>query len=110
MKKLHNMYQSRNGSASVPQLNLLMQNWRILHYSYIPLLFLPRWRAKSAFTKNQNLLIAHPEQLIDRMQDKEKESWHTELCYSFFLEYRSYLQHLGFSLLQIEDPQADNAG
>lgn len=110
MKKLHNMYQSRNGSASVPQLNLLMQNWRILHYIYTPLLFLPRWRLKSAYTRNHIILISHAEQLIDRIQDKEKESWHTDLCYSFFLEYRSYLQNLGFSPLQIEDAQADNAG
>lgn len=110
MKKLHSMYQSRTGSTSVPQLNLLMQNSRILHYVHTPLLFLPRWRLKSAATRDHSLYPSQAIQIADKFSDKERELWHTELCYCFFSEYRNYLYSLGFTPLQIDNPQQGNTG
>lgn len=110
MKKLHSMYQSRTGSTSVPQLNLLMQNSRILHYVHTPLLFLPRWRLKSAATRDHSLYPLQAIQRADELADKEKELWHFELSYSFFSEYRNYLHTLGFTPLQIDNPQAGTVG
>ncbi|XP_066247487.1 KICSTOR complex protein SZT2-like [Euwallacea similis] len=110
MKKLHSMYQSRTGSTSVPQLGLLMQNSRILHYVHTPLLFLSRWRLKSASTRDHSLCPSQAIQLSDRISDKEKECWHSDLCYSFFSEYRNYLLTLGFTPLQIDNPQAGSLG
>ncbi|XP_030748432.1 LOW QUALITY PROTEIN: KICSTOR complex protein SZT2-like [Sitophilus oryzae] len=106
MKKLHSMYQSRTGTTSVPQLNLLMQNSRILHYVHTPLLFLPRWRLKSASTRDHSLYPSQAIQIADKIMDKEKESWHTELCYTFFSDYRNYLHSLGFTPLQIDNSQS----
>ncbi|XP_048517774.1 KICSTOR complex protein SZT2 isoform X3 [Dendroctonus ponderosae] len=110
MKKLHSMYQSRTGSTSVPQLNLLMQNSRILHYVHTPLLFLPRWRLKSAATRDHSLYPSQAIQIADKFSDKERELWHFELCYSLFNEYRTYLYTLGFTPLQIDNPQQGNQG
>ncbi|KAL1492858.1 hypothetical protein ABEB36_011037 [Hypothenemus hampei] len=102
MKKLHSMYQSRTGSTSVSQLNLLMQNSRIIHYVHTPILFLPQWRIKSASTRDSSLYPSLAIQMADKLSEREKELWHSELCYSFFSEYRNYLHSLGFTPLQIE--------
>ncbi|KAF7281911.1 hypothetical protein GWI33_004033 [Rhynchophorus ferrugineus] len=105
MKKLHSMYQSRTGITSVPQLNLLMQNCRIIHYVNTPLLFLPRWRLKSASTRDHSLY--YPSQAIQLSDiDEEREFWHTELCYAFFCDYKNYLHTLGFTPLQIDNSQS----
>ncbi|RZC33025.1 SZT2-like, partial [Asbolus verrucosus] len=100
MKKLHSMYQSRTSSTTVPQIFLLMQNSRIIHYCHTPLLFLPEWRLKSAATRDHSLCSP-----THRTQKNvlEKDSWHTELCYGFLCEYRRYLQTLGFMPLQIDN-------
>ncbi|CAH0562057.1 unnamed protein product [Brassicogethes aeneus] len=104
MKKLHNMYQSRTSTTTVSQIFLLMQNSRIIHYCHTPLLFLPRWRLKSAATRDHSLYPSQAIQIADKLSDEDKESWHTELCYAFFTDYRQYLQTLGFMPLQIDSP------
>ncbi|XP_008200755.1 KICSTOR complex protein SZT2 isoform X3 [Tribolium castaneum] len=100
MKILHSMYQSRTSTTTVPQIFLLMQNSRIIHYCHTPLLFLPEWRLKSAATRDHSLCSP-----THRTQKNalERDSWHTELCYGFFCEYRRYLQTLGFMPLQIDN-------
>ncbi|KAJ8966989.1 hypothetical protein NQ317_011189 [Molorchus minor] len=103
MKTLHSMYQSRTSTTTVPQILLLMQNSRIVHYCHTPLLFLPRWRIKTASTRDHTL---YPSYLDDKMASDEKEKWHKELCYGFFTDYRNYLQLLGFMPLQIDNPHA----
>ncbi|KAH0819001.1 hypothetical protein GEV33_003789 [Tenebrio molitor] len=100
MKKLHSMYQSRTSTTTVPQIFLLMQNSRIIHYCHTPLLFLPEWRLKSAATRDHTL--CSPTHRTQR-NALEKDSWHTELCYGFFCEYRRYLQTLGFMPLQLDN-------
>ncbi|XP_050313415.1 KICSTOR complex protein SZT2-like [Anthonomus grandis grandis] len=105
MKKLHSMYQSRTGSTSVSQLDLLMQNSRIIHYVHTPLLFLARWRFKSAATRDHTLYPSKAIQLADKLSNEERELWHTELCFIFFSEYRNYLHTLGFTPLQIDSSQ-----
>nr|XP_023016879.1 KICSTOR complex protein SZT2-like [Leptinotarsa decemlineata] len=104
MKTLHAMYQSRTSSVTVPQIYLLLQNSRIIHFCHTPLLFLPRWRLKSASTRDHSLYPSQAIQLADKMASQEKEMWHTELCYGFFSEYRHYMQTLGFMPLQIDNP------
>ncbi|CAG9855485.1 unnamed protein product [Phyllotreta striolata] len=103
LKTLHGMYQSRTSTTSVSQLLLLLQNSRILHYCHTPLLFLPRWRLKTFSTRDHSLYPSQAIQLADKMASEEKELWHTELCYSFFQEYKHYMQTLGFMPLQIEN-------
>ncbi|KAJ8923504.1 hypothetical protein NQ315_010082 [Exocentrus adspersus] len=103
MKILHAMYQSRTSTTTVSHIILLMQNSRIVHYCHTPLLFLPRWRLKSAATRDHSLYPSQAVQLADKMTSDEKEKWHTELCYGFFIEYRHYLQTLGFMPLQIDN-------
>ncbi|CAH1153732.1 unnamed protein product [Phaedon cochleariae] len=110
MKTLHSMYQSRTSTVTVPQIFLLMQNSRALHFCHTPLLFLPRWRLKSASTRDHSLYPSQAIQLADRMASEEKEKWHSELCYGFFSEYRHYMQTLGFMPLQIDNPLTGNAG
>ncbi|KAJ3640250.1 hypothetical protein Zmor_003559 [Zophobas morio] len=100
MKKLHSMYQSRTSTTTVPQIFLLMQNSRIIHYCHTPLLFLPEWRLKSAATRDHSLCSPTHRTHKNAL---EKDSWHTELCYGFFCEYRRYLQTLGFMPLQIDN-------
>ncbi|VEN57127.1 unnamed protein product, partial [Callosobruchus maculatus] len=108
MKTLHAMYQSRTSTVNVQQIYMLIQNSRIVHYCHTPLLFLPRWRLKSASTRDHSLYPSQAIQLADVMASEEKEMWHTDLCYGFFLEYRHYLQTLGFIPLQITNPQTTN--
>lgn len=98
MKVLHAMYQSRTSTTTVPHIFLLMQNSRIIHYCHTPLLFLPRWRLKAAATRDHSL---YP--LQNKITSEENEVWHKELCYSFFFEYRNYLQTLGFIPLQFDN-------
>ncbi|CAG9759252.1 unnamed protein product [Ceutorhynchus assimilis] len=109
MKKLHSMYQSRTGNTSVPQLNLLMQNSRILHYVLTPLLFWSKWRIKAANTRDHTIVSSHIP-MVDTLSVAERELWHSELCYAFFCEYRMYLHTLGFTPLQIDNPQAGTTG
>ncbi|XP_018578793.1 KICSTOR complex protein SZT2 isoform X1 [Anoplophora glabripennis] len=109
MKILHAMYQSRTSTTTVSHILLLMQNSRIVHYCHTPLLFLPRWRLKSAATRDHSLHPSQAVQLADKMASEEKEKWHNELCYGFFIEYRHYLQTLGFMPLQI-DNSSDQTG
>lgn len=42
LKRLHCMYQSRTNTCSYSQIELLVQNSRIIHYCHTPLLFLSR--------------------------------------------------------------------
>lgn len=109
MKILHAMYQSRTSTTTVSHILLLMQNSRIVHYCHTPLLFLPRWRLKSASTRDHSLYPSQTVQMADKMASEEKEKWHKELCYGFFIEYRHYLQTLGFMPLQI-DNSSDQTG
>ncbi|XP_056646993.1 KICSTOR complex protein SZT2-like isoform X1 [Diorhabda sublineata] len=104
LKTLHAMYQSRTSTTSVPQIFLLLQNSRIVHYCHTPLLFLSRWRLKTASTRDHSLYPSQAIQVADKMVNEEKEMWHTELCYGFFSEYRHYMQTLGFMPLQIDNP------
>lgn len=104
MKILHGMYQSRTSTVTIPQLFMLIQNSRIVHYVHTPLLFLPRWRLKAASTRDHSLFPSQVIQIADKMISDEKESWHSELCYGFFQEYRNYMQTLGFMPLQIDGP------
>ncbi|CAH1982614.1 unnamed protein product [Acanthoscelides obtectus] len=108
MKTLHGMYQSRTSTVTVQQIYMLIQNARIVHYCHTPLLFLSRWRLKSASTRDHSLYPSHAIQLADLMASEQKEMWHTELCYGFFLEYRHYLQTLGFIPLQINNQHTTN--
>ncbi|KAG5885699.1 hypothetical protein JTB14_002313 [Gonioctena quinquepunctata] len=107
MKTLHAMYQSRTSTVTVPQIFLLLQNSRIIHYCHTPLLFLPRWRLKSASTRDHSLYPSQAIQLAEKVASEEKEMWHTELCYGFFSEYRHYMQTLGFMPLQIDYPHSN---
>lgn len=100
MKKLHSMYQSRTSSTTVPLIFLLMQNSRIIHYCHTPLLFLPKWRLKSAATRDHNL---YPNTHADQIALRKNDPWHSDLCYGFFCEYRRYLQTLGFMPLQFDN-------
>lgn len=109
MKILHGMYQSRTSTVTIPQLHMLIQNARIVHYVHTPLLFLPRWRLKAASTRDHSLFPSQAIQIADKMVSDEKELWHTELCYGFFQEYRNYMQTLGFMPLQI-DPGTNPEG
>ncbi|CAG9828371.1 unnamed protein product [Diabrotica balteata] len=106
LKTLHAMYQSRTSTTSVPQIFLLLQNSRIVHYCHTPLLFLSRWRLKAASTRDHSLYPSHAIQITDKMANEDLEMWHTELCYGFFSEYRHYMQTLGFMPLQIDDPHS----
>nr|CAH7745695.1 unnamed protein product [Callosobruchus chinensis] len=108
MKTLHAMYQSRTSTVNVQQIYMLIQNSRIVHYCHTPLLFLPRWRLKSASTRDHSLCPSQTIQLADVMASDEQEMWHTELSYGFFLEYKHYLQTLGFIPLQINSAHSSN--
>lgn len=102
MKKLHSMYQSRTSSIAVPQIFLLLQNSRIIHYCHTPLLFQPKWRLQAAATRDHNIYPTQAIQSFDKLPTNP-ESWHDKLCYGFFAEYRRYLQTLGFMPLQFDN-------
>lgn len=110
MKILHGMYQSRTSTVTISELHMLIRNARIVHYVHTPLLFLPRWRLKSASTRDHSLFPSNAIQMADKMVSVEKELWHTQLCYGFFQEYRNYMLTLGFMSLQIAKPRSSQEG
>lgn len=93
------MYQTRTNATTLQQIQILMQNSRIIHYCHTPLLFLPRWRLQSAATRDHSLI---QDNHIDAIADDDG-TWHKELCYAFVVEYKRYLQTLGFTPLLIDN-------
>lgn len=43
LKKLHAMYQTRSSASTMQQIQILIQNSRVIHFCHTPLLFLPRY-------------------------------------------------------------------
>ncbi|XP_017776135.1 PREDICTED: protein SZT2-like [Nicrophorus vespilloides] len=105
-KKLYSMYQTRTNSSTESQIQLMLQNSRIIHYCHTPILFLTRWRLQSAATRDYNL--ATP---VSRLSTppEEAEEWHDELYRSFATEYKRYLQTLGFMTLEIDTNSKSSA-
>lgn len=59
-----------------------------------------RWRIESAATRDHT--IYSPGIYINIINDADV--WHETLCQGFIIEYKRYLQTLGFMPLQIENP------
>ncbi|KAK2589304.1 hypothetical protein KPH14_007855 [Odynerus spinipes] len=121
MNKLYTIWQNRSSSSNIPvcldTLNTFKQHSRLIHFCHTPLLFLPTWRLQSAATRDHSLTppcsLASSnanQQANEQVQSKEDPAktvivkWHRELCNSMLIEYKQYLQILGFSPIQVESP------
>lgn len=58
-----------------------------------------RWRLQSAATRDHS--IHSPK--LNNPHSKGNEVWHDTLCSGFIIEYKKYLQTLGFMSLHIEN-------
>lgn len=117
------MWQSRATASNIPislaTLNLFKQHSRLLHYCHTPLLFLPKWRLQSAATRDHSLSqppsalhsivqqnspqnVQSQSKIPIANQNATKTEWHIELCSAMLIEYKQYLQTLGFNPVRIE--------
>lgn len=119
------MYQSRTNSCTHAQIDILLQNSRVIHYCHTPLLFLSRrdifilpqffffliiitnayrWRVQAAATRDHS--INTPK--LSTVLSKNNEVWYDSLCMGFISEYKKYLQTLGFMSLHVDNGSKKN--
>lgn len=116
LNKLHSMWQTRSHVRNIPisqaSLSAFMQHSRLLHYCHTPLLFLTSWRMQSAATRDHSL-TPPADGLQQNSRDRSRApsdasskkvitEWHKEICELMIVEYKNYLQTLGFNSIQIE--------
>lgn len=68
----------------------------LLLNTFLFLTFSCSWRIKSAATRDHSLVQ------VEGATDKNG-AWHKQLCYTFVLEYKRYLQTLGFTPLVLDN-------
>ncbi|XP_046747125.1 KICSTOR complex protein SZT2-like [Diprion similis] len=130
-KCLGEMWQSRAATSNIPisqaTLNLFKQHSRLIHYCHTPLLFLPKWRLQSAASRDHSL--SQPPATLQSMvqqqspQNAQAQSktanvtsnatiteWHRELCTTMLMEYKQYLQTLGFNSVRVESSKKVKQG
>lgn len=121
LNKLYAMWQNRSAAPNIPisisALNTSKQHSRLIHFCHTPLLFLPSWRLQSAATRDHSLatqsslnvnMNMHQQQSQQAQTTQSSQSnvikWHQELCSLMLLEYKQYLQIMGFDQVQMESP------